>query len=49
MLMARELPVPLVEKVGLEPTISRLSDGCLNHLDDFSINNKTHIGFEPIY
>ena len=37
MLMARELPVPLVEKVGLEPTISRVSGGCLNHLDDFSI------------
>ena len=37
MLMARELLVPLVEKVGLEPTISRVSGGGLNHLDDFSI------------
>lgn len=41
MLMARELPVPLVEKVGLEPTIFRVSGGRLNQLDDFSINNKT--------
>ena len=48
MLMARELPVPLVEKVGLEPTISRFSDGRLNHPDAFSINNKMHFGFEPI-
>ena len=48
MLMARELPVPLVEKVGLEPTISRVSGERLNHLDDFSINNKMHFGFEPI-
>lgn len=44
MLMARELPVPLVEKVGLEPTISRVSGECLNHLDDFSINNKMQFG-----
>ena len=48
MLMARELLVPLVEKVGLEPTISRVSGERLTQLDDFSINNKMHFGFEPI-
>ena len=48
MLMARELPVPLVEKVGLEPTISRVSGERLTQLDDFSINNKMHFWFELI-